>query len=1111
MSSFYIENIELFDSVNNNSFMNQIFSIIEDSSVTGPTGSIGPQGPTGSIGPQGPQGPQGTTNSIAGNLKPSPINNQVKINGNTAEPDFQNSEVGWNSNAYFSNPIPSIFNSRTTAYLSESGIIAIGLSYIISAIKGESISGLLVGISSKDMNVYLIQNGIISPNVLTTFTSNDLFSIEYNAKRNIVQINKNLNNLATLPLDTNRPLFSSVSFYNPGIEKLGDNFRTGDTTSASMTCSPVEAPNGENYGNYIFWDTTIEGGASWNTGGQNFVAIGNNAGTTGQGENAIALGTNAGTNNQGTGAIAIGMNTGVTYQGNNSIAIGTNAGYYGEVYLSGGYEASGYSPIVFSTDLNTWYNSTSSSTIFDYVTGIAYSPKLNIYMAVGSCGKITISGCIAYSYDGELWTPINNSYFYSCSGVYWSDKFQEFIIVGTSLTSYTIAYSKDGKNITGSYSSTDCYCVCSSDSMAIVGTTGLTDYINLLRSTDGTTWQNISLNANVNVNLKTVKGVTWNGKMFVAVGLPNPNQGPNESLATIIIYSGDGNNWNAGTFINGLYFTQGNGITWNEEIGLFVAVGSGGNAPIATSTDGAIWNGISVSNFTGNNIYSSISTSTLIALGSGSYGMLYSTNGMNWNPFITNYLSSGQGGCSSTPNSIQAKNTIIINSSGLNTNATNENTIIINASGYETYSNNSGLYINPIRYFDKNQDAYQALFYDTKTYEILYAGKEVVTAESWWKSLWNTLWENKDEILYWTAWVLTLGALIYVGYSALTPNMYLNIVIGKTVNFFNTAFQGIGEYSNVTSRILKAAKLVDTAKKYQGFLNHSTVVAIQDAYDKVLNWRLVKSLGSVSSYIYASASEIVTKYGNVGGVLSAIASVVGVVVGGITLPLGIGAPILVASLGSLFTVCSVIYRANRPTNIDATNSYGNIVAGSLTAFRSLIANAKHPVFINAMASIVDGDPSPKLLSAYSTYTKLQSFVDSEKLKIIVENILSDFNINMVSSLIDNSHLILGFLATTKIFYSFLITSFGYALYIPNIFIGFIMGGFIRLNPFSGLTTVIGNGINIFSGGSTTIGNSDGSGGGKFLAPQNLKNKKNLKYSKNPNFLNNKIKNYKNII
>ena len=119
-------------------------------------------------------------------------------------------------------------------------------------------------------------------------------------------------------------------FYDPTTKELTYN---------STTTAGTVLPNGTNYSNYLYWDST---NLEWTVGndkvhigtetgqisqGNNTVAIGYKSGNEKQGASAIAIGTSAGTYSQGANAIAIGDNTGYTNQGSYAIAIGVEAGY----------------------------------------------------------------------------------------------------------------------------------------------------------------------------------------------------------------------------------------------------------------------------------------------------------------------------------------------------------------------------------------------------------------------------------------------------------------------------------------------------------------------------------------------------------------------------------------------------------------------------------------------------------------------------------------------------------------------------------------------------------------------------------------------------------------
>ena len=127
-------------------------------------------------------------------------------------------------------------------------------------------------------------------------------------------------------------------------------------------------PDGNNYGEYLFWDgfkwisadkiqlgkyagmsnqdasgIAVGSDAAWYDQGPGCIAIGNDAGCTGQvknsiaigqmsgnigqGENAISVGHQSGNQRQSINAISIGNSAGLRDQGDSSIALGKNAGF----------------------------------------------------------------------------------------------------------------------------------------------------------------------------------------------------------------------------------------------------------------------------------------------------------------------------------------------------------------------------------------------------------------------------------------------------------------------------------------------------------------------------------------------------------------------------------------------------------------------------------------------------------------------------------------------------------------------------------------------------------------------------------------------------------------
>jgi hypothetical protein len=108
-----------------------------------------------------------------------------------------------------------------------------------------------------------------------------------------------------------------------------------------------------------------------------------------------------------------------------------------------------------------------------------------------------------------------------------------------------------------------------------------------------------------------------------------------------IKYSFDGNSWLSGGTIP---FSSVNRVAWNGLI--WVAVGTGVNDTIATSSDGINWTGRGKTVFSSTGEGVAWSGSLWVAVGSGTNSIAYSTNGIDWtasttNPFATSVTGNG--------------------------------------------------------------------------------------------------------------------------------------------------------------------------------------------------------------------------------------------------------------------------------------------------------------------------------------------------------------------------------------------------------------------------------------------------------------------------------------
>ena len=148
-------------------------------------------------------------------------------------------------------------------------------------------------------------------------------------------------------------------------------------------------------------------------------------------------------------------------------------------------------------------------------------------------------------------------------------------------------------------------------------------------SADGKSWTGVApIDSNWDLS-----GVTWNGKIFIAVGY-------NSAQTKAIFYSENKNKW---TEVDTDIFAFGNGIIWNGII--FVAVGFGRDSTInsiAYSTDGI--NGWTGSNTIFKSVVNGITWNGQIfvavgdAVDSNTLSIAYSTDGQIWNQSDNNNL-----------------------------------------------------------------------------------------------------------------------------------------------------------------------------------------------------------------------------------------------------------------------------------------------------------------------------------------------------------------------------------------------------------------------------------------------------------------------------------------
>lgn len=163
---------------------------------------------------------------------------------------------------------------------------------------------------------------MVTASVQSTATGNT-YDEAYNAAKQLSQeiADSILNN------DIN-VLNQSISMSELGYLGIGETGPTGSKGETGPT--GLISLEGNQWGKTINWNNITQ---SWQITGENNLALGLDAGQIAQGTNAIALGFKSGNSYQQFNSIAIGQNAGLLNQGGitgYSIAIGADAGYTGQ-------------------------------------------------------------------------------------------------------------------------------------------------------------------------------------------------------------------------------------------------------------------------------------------------------------------------------------------------------------------------------------------------------------------------------------------------------------------------------------------------------------------------------------------------------------------------------------------------------------------------------------------------------------------------------------------------------------------------------------------------------------------------------------------------------------
>ena len=332
--------------------------------------------------------------------------------------------------------------------------------------------------------------------------------------------------------------------------------------------------------------------------------------------------------------------------------------YNGKIWLAGGAN-SNTTPTVtlaYSFDGINWsavQNFTTNimgNIASGFCRGIAWSPILNIWVAVGSAGSTATPAAgvyqLAYSYDGINWTGVSSVTFAGNRGICVTWGKDKFIAGGgNTISGNKFYYSSDGINWSLATSPFTSGCNGVAFNGTIYVAVGNSTSTGVAYSYDGITW-NVSATA-IYANSGTYGGVAWSPSLsrWVATGV---------SSVSSAYYSSDGINWtisNLGAVAGGIAC-----VSWSGN--RFVAGGTSAT-PLYYSPDGITWTAAAVNVTTcygvawsntqpnsGQQLSNVVIQQPTLALGAGTNSIAYSYDGIQWRGLGINiFTTSGQGAC----------------------------------------------------------------------------------------------------------------------------------------------------------------------------------------------------------------------------------------------------------------------------------------------------------------------------------------------------------------------------------------------------------------------------------------------------------------------------------
>jgi hypothetical protein len=294
---------------------------------------------------------------------------------------------------------------------------------------------------------------------------------------------------------------------------------------------------------------------------------------------------------------------------------GNNALWYAfqNIWLAAG-ESTSSQTLAHSLDGKVW-TAVTSSPFSDAAYGLEFNPTKAVAAGKGS------TNTLAYTFNGKNWYGLGKTIFTDTGyGVVWNGNpsVYRWVAVGKG-TAGTLAYSANGivwYSLGSTVFSVAGYGIATGPSLFVAVGEGAEN--TLATSTNGLTWSLLGKTLFSDAGY----GVAWNGLLFVAVGKGSVNT---------MAWSTDGLTWNG--LGKTIFSVSGNSVAWVGS--LWVACGEGTTNTLATSPDGVTWTGIGKTAFS--NFCKGLGRKTpeIVAVGSGTNKLVYSSNGSTFTSLST--------------------------------------------------------------------------------------------------------------------------------------------------------------------------------------------------------------------------------------------------------------------------------------------------------------------------------------------------------------------------------------------------------------------------------------------------------------------------------------------